>query len=96
MSEFLPDRLGTNACRPAARRRQGRKTDKAKASSQHIGMGTMLVFSQRFTLKYPEKTQDMLGYLILIIEARMEYEGDGWLGYDHWFRQDAAALPDAT
>lgn len=50
------------------------------------------------TQKYPEKTQDMLGYLhvALIIKARMEYEGDRWLGYDRHFRQNAAASPDTT
>ena len=26
----------------------------------------------------------------------MEYEGDGWLGYDRRFRQTAAATPDIT
>ena len=36
----------------------------------------------------------MLGYQALIVEARMEYEGGGWLGYHHCFRQTAAASPD--
>ena len=37
-----------------------------------------------------------IGYLALIIEARMEYtEGNGWVGYDGRFRQNAAASPDA-
>lgn len=53
------------------------------------------IFTAVRTQKYPEKIQDMLGYLALIIEARMEYEGDGWLGYDHRFRQNAATSPDA-
>ncbi len=30
----------------------------------------------------PERVQDLLGYQALILEARMEYDGDGWLGYD--------------
>ena len=44
--------------------------------------------------KYPDKVQDMLGYHILIVEARMEYQGEGWLGYDRWFQQMAAASHD--
>ena len=68
--------------------------DQAKASSQHIAM--LQHFQGGSHSKYPEKTQDMLGYLVLVIEARMEYEGDGWLGYDRQFRQNAAASPDAT
>ena len=41
--------------------------------------------------KQPERMPDMLGYLILIVEANMEYEGEAWLGYDRCFRQRAAA-----
>ena len=36
----------------------------------------------------------LLEYQTLIVEARMEYEGDGWLGYDRRFRQNAAASSD--
>ena len=59
-------------------------------------MGTVLsIFTVVHTQKYLENIQDVLGYLALIIEPRIEYEGDGWLGYDHRFRQNAAASPDA-
>ena len=44
--------------------------------------------------KFPDKVHDMLGYQALIVEARMEYEGDRWLGYDRHFRQTAAASLD--
>ena len=40
------------------------------------------------------KVQDMLRYQALIIEAGMEYKGDGWSGHDLRFRQTAAASPD--
>ena len=48
------------------------------------------IFTAVCTQKYPEKTQYMLGYLALIVEVHMEYEGNGWLGYDRQFRQNAA------
>ena len=35
--------------------------------------------------KNPGKLPDLLGYQVLIVEARMEHKGDGWLGYDHRF-----------
>ena len=35
----------------------------------------------------------MLGYLILISEANMEYVGDGWLGYDRRFQMAIASNP---
>ena len=47
-------------------------------------------------LKYPERLPNLLGYQVLIVAARMEHEGDGWLGYDHRFRQVAAAVLSTT
>ena len=41
----------------------------------------------------PARIPDLLGYQVLIVEARMEYEGNGWLGYDRRFRLMAAAVP---
>ena len=41
--------------------------------------------------KQPHRIQDLLGYQTLIIEASLEYPGDGWLGYDWRFQQRAAA-----
>lgn len=47
------------------------------------------------TSKSPDRIQDLLGYLAIIVEACREYEGDTWLGYDRRFRQRAAASPDS-
>ena len=44
----------------------------------------------------PSTQRGSNGYQALILEARMEYDGDGWLGYDRRFRQRAAANPDTT
>jgi len=30
---------------------------------------------------------DMMGYLYLILDAHMEFEGENWIGYDHRFHQ---------
>jgi len=38
----------------------------------------------------PEKTVDLLGYQHLILEAHLEYIGEGWIVYDRRFRQIAA------
>ena len=46
-----------------------------------------------YSLRNPGKLPDLLGYQVLIVEARMEHEGDGWLGYDCHFRQMAVAVP---
>ena len=91
MAELLPDRLGVNAGPPV----EGDKDDKTPRRCQ---VTNILEWIQCYSIymavrlqKYPDKVQDMLGYQALIVEARMEYEGDGWLGYDRRFRQTAAA-----
>ena len=38
----------------------------------------------------PERISDLLGYQHLILEASLEYSGDGWAVYDRRFRQIAA------
>ena len=40
--------------------------------------------------KQPYRVPNLLGYLMLITKAHMEYGGDGWMRYDRWFRQIAA------
>ena len=46
------------------------------------------------TEKKPKKIKDLLGYQALIIQVKMENEGDAWLGYDRRFRQIAASKPE--
>ena len=95
MSELLPDRLGINAGPPLDGDKGEKRTKRRQVVNILEWVQCFSIFTAVRTQKYPEKIQDMLGYLALIIEARMEYEGDGWLGYDRWFRQNAAASPDA-
>ena len=42
---------------------------------------------------HPGRIPDLLGYQHLILEAHLEYSGDGWAVYDRRFRQIAATLP---
>ena len=41
----------------------------------------------------PHSIPDFLGYQHLILEAHLEYSGDGWAVYDRRFRQIAATRP---
>jgi len=41
----------------------------------------------------PEKVSDLPSYEHLILEAHLEYVGDGWSVYDRQFRQIAASCP---
>ena len=46
--------------------------------------------------KQSQRVPEMLGYLILILEAQIEYTGDGWLGYDRQFWMVMAGNPHNT
>ena len=96
MSELLPDRLGVNAGPPLEGDKESKQTKRRQVANILEWVQCFSVFTAVRTQKCPEKTQDLLGYLALIVEARMEYEGDGWLGYDRRFRQNAAASLDTT
>lgn len=43
--------------------------------------------------KFPERHQDMLDYLALIVQVHMDCEGDSGLSYDHRFHQMVADTP---
>ena len=95
LAELLPDHIGSLSGNPAL-------DDEDKTSSKQTKrqVTTILEWVRCFSLymavialKNPGKLPDLLGYQVLIVEARMEHEGDGWLGYDCRFRQMAAAVP---
>ncbi len=48
------------------------------------------------TSKYLDCFQDLLGYQALVLEARMEQNGDSSLGYHRRFRRRAAVDPTAV
>ena len=35
----------------------------------------------------PQRISDLLSYQHLMLEVHLEYEGDGWVAYDHCFCQ---------
>lgn len=97
MAELLPKNLGVNA----APLETGDKEEKRKGKREQVKnilkwLQCYRMYIDVVVVKYPQRLPDMLGYQVLIIAAHMKYEGDGWLGYDHRFRQRAAAMPDAV
>lgn len=79
MAELLPDCPGIRA--------ESTDKDKKKPKLKKCWVTGMLEWVQCYCIytavvlaKYPERNQDMLGYMALIVEACMEYEGDSWLG----------------
>ena len=91
MTELLPDHLVTL--------KSPVNDDSFKAGRQRRrALSGILEWVQCFTTymavccqKQPHRIQDLLGCQTLIVEASLEYQGDGWLGYNWRFWQRAAA-----
>ena len=101
MAELLPDRMGLSAARNdlATDEKEGKQGSKSKRRQ----VTNILEWVQCFSIymavvseKHPDRIKDLLGYQALIVEARMEYDSETWLGYDRRFRQTVAATPDAV
>ena len=84
LAELLPDLIGSLSGNPAL-------DDESKTSSKQskCQVSTILEWVRCFSLymvvialKDPARLLDLLGYQVLIVEARMEHVGDEWLGYD--------------
>ena len=90
MVELLPDRLGCSF--------GSTPEDKTTAKSKKQSVTNILEWIKCFGIymaviakSQPDRIPDLLGYQSLIIEAHLEYGGDGWIGYDKRFRLNAAA-----
>ena len=92
MTELLPDRLGICKSTSTDDSFKGSRRKKKALSGilewvQCFGIYMAVVFQRE-----SHRIQDLLG--TLIIEASLEYQGDGWIGYDQKFRQRAATNPN--
>lgn len=94
MVKLLSDRLGINAEPPLERDKEEKKPKRRQVSNILEWIQCFSIYMVVCAQKDTDKIQDMLGYQTLIVEARMEYEGDGWLGYKRYFRQNAAVTTD--
>ena len=92
ISELSPEQLGTLS---------NETPDKGKSRQQVVcnvlewiqcfGLYTAVV-----TRKKPEMIPDLIAYQTIIIEAHLEYEGDGWIDYDRHFWQRMVANSSQT
>ena len=94
MVELLLDHLGVNAPNKEGK---GTKRPERQVTSitEWVPVQCFCIYMAVIISKSPERIQDLLGYLSIIVEACREYESDTWLGYDRRFRQRTAASPDS-
>ena len=103
MAELLPDRLGITATPTAVSELDGKHSchhskppKRRQVTSILEWIQCFIIYTAVYTDKHPQKIKDLLGYQALIVEARMEYDGETWLAYDRRFRQTVAATPDTV
>lgn len=91
MSELLPDRLGCSKSLTPEDGSTGSKSKKRSVTNILEWIQCFNVYIAIIAKKHPERVPDLLEYQSLIIDASIQYEGDGWVGYDHRYRLSAAA-----
>ena len=82
MAELLPDHLGMVGMRAGDDQTKSVKTKRRFVTNITEWVERFAFYIAVFSKKQPQRVPEMLGYLILILEAHTEYAGDGWLGYD--------------
>ncbi len=84
MSELLPDRLGAVGGQPLEDEHDHDRCKGSKPKRRQVAhilewLQCFSVYMAVIASEKPENVQDLLGYQALILEARMEYEGDAWV-----------------
>ena len=82
MSKLLPDRLGTAGVAGSEDQQKTPRFRRRAVTNILEWVECFAIYVAVISKTQPQRVPDMLGYLILILEAHMEYAGDGWLGYD--------------
>jgi len=95
MSELLPEHLGNSANDTLDR---GSSTKLKHCLVTNI-LGWIQCFGIYMTVlarKQPMRIPNVIVYQTIIIKAQLEFEGDGWIGYDRRFKQRATAKGPST
>jgi len=88
MSELTVDRLSMSSQEESSKPNQSRRrpvtsiVEWAQCFTQYIAIVGKIK---------PDRIPDLLGYQHLILEAHLQYSGEGWAVYDRRFRQIAAS-----
>ena len=91
MSELLPDRLGCSKASISEDKSWGTKSKKRAVANILEWIQCFSIYIAIVAQKSPERIPDLLGYQALIIDASIQYDGDGWMGYDQRFHLSTAA-----
>ena len=93
MAELLPDRLGNAGMMVGEDQIRVSRSRRKAVTNIFKWVEFFPIYVAVLSRSQPQRAPEMLGYLILILEAYMEHGGDGWIGYDRSFRMTATDNP---
>ena len=93
MAELLPDRLGSAGMMAGEDQTRIPRSRRKAVTNIFEWVECFAIYVAVLSRSRPQRVPEMLGYLILILEAHMEHGGDGWIGYDRRFCMTAAGNP---
>ena len=96
MAELLPDRLGSVGITVGEDQARVLRPRRKAVTNIFEWVECFAIYVAVLSRSQPQRVPEMLGYLILILEAHMEHAGDGWIGYDRRFRMTAAGNPSVN
>lgn len=70
-----------------------KKKEKKGVSTIQEWVACFNAYTAVILMKEPDRATDLLAYCSLIVRASTDYAGEAWLGYDRFFRRQAAAEP---
>ena len=93
MAELLPDHLGSAGMTAEEDQTRVPRSRRKAVTNIFEWVECFAIYVAVLSRSRPQRVPEMLGYLILILEAHMEHGGDGWIGYDRRFCMTAAGNP---
>ena len=96
MAEFLPEILkGATDDASSSKESAKSKTKKRKVNNLLQWVECFNAYISLVATKHPNKVSDLLAYSSLMVLGARNFEGDGWIQYDWYFRKSVAFNPHA-
>ena len=91
MSELLPDHLECSRTLTPEDKSERTKPKKRVVTNILEWIKCFSVYIAIIVQRSPKMVPDLLGCQFLIIDTSIQYDSNGWMGYNQWFHLNAAA-----
>lgn len=91
MADLLPEALASSLSEdPSTSKEKAKKQRPPRISQIATWVECFSAYASVVVMQQPARTQDLLAYLSIVVNAARKYKGPGWQTYDAIFRQQAA------